>query len=318
MSERKTPKRGATGPTTPEGKARSSRNAVKHGGRSQIKILPEESEEDYRRVQHGWTEEFGPEGYAEERLVENLIWNDWLLKRTQRLVMAAENQAGARGWAEEEFHQLELKLRYKTTAERSFYRAWEALRGLRKDQMKRDLEVSKLRGQVNDLTGKANAAATKGKPPAVAKTRGQEMFQGQNHPKKMRKIAVLDQWVEVEIENGKTVTTLFPSNEKLIQAGQAMLPPPELVYRRMNFRDGVPPEYHWTTSDEQTRERGGHGIQRMTTDTWLDVIDREKLRGDGHIGRTGVGNLPRPKERGGCDCAVCRKNREILERRAQG
>jgi hypothetical protein len=126
----------------------------------------------------------------------------------------------------------------------------------------------------------------------------------------MRKIPILDQWVEIEIENGRTVTTLFPSNEKLIEAGQKMFPPPELIYRRLNFRDGVPPEYAWTGS--ATNPTGRHGVQRMTVDTWLDVIEREKLRPDGHIGPTGVGNLPRPKERGGCNCPTCTHNQQRI------
>ena len=56
----------------------------------------------------------------------------------------------------------------------------------------------------------------------------------------------------------------------------------------------VPPEYEWEVGEEDAdvRERGGCGIQRMTIDTWLDVIERERERGDGHIGPTGVGNLP--------------------------
>ncbi len=37
----------------------------------------------------------------------------------------------------------------------------------------------------------------------------------------------------------------------------------------------------------------------MTFATWKEVIAREAERGDGHAGPTGVGNLPRPKERGG-------------------
>ncbi len=321
MAESKKPKGRSTGPKSPEGKASSSQNAIKHGGRSKVLILPEESREDYDRIEQGWQEEFGPEGFAEERLVRNLIWNDWLLERTQRLVMEAEVEAGAEGWASaEQQHQLELKLRYKTTAERAFYRAWEALRALRKDDMKQKRDNFRLENELAELKRVTGPAKTpgqaKGKSSAVVaeKTPAQEMFQGQNHPKKMRKIAVLDQWVEVEIEDGKTVTTLFPSNEKLIEAGKRMLPPPELVYRRMNFRDGVPEEYHWTGTEEQRNAR--HGIQRMTTDTWLQVIQREKLRGDGHIGRTGVGNLPRPRERGGCDCPVCTTNQEILDRRA--
>jgi hypothetical protein len=316
MSERKKPKKRSGGPHSAAGKAASSKNAIKHGGRSMVKILPWESQADYDRIEQGWRGEFEPEGFAEERLVKNLIWNDWLLERTQWLVMEAEIAASAEGWTtEEQWHQLELKLRYKTTAERAFYRAWEALRALRKDDMKQKRDMIRLEqknAELEKALRKANAPAAVGE-----KTAGQLLFQGQNHPKKMRKIEVLDQWVEVEIEAGKTVTTLFPSNEKLIELGKARLPPPELVYRRMNFRDGVPEEYYWTTKDEQTRKYGGHGVQRMTTDTWLEVIEREKLRTDGHIGPTGVGNLPRPKERGGCDCPVCSTNREIMEQRAK-
>ena len=48
-------------------------------------------------------------------------------------------------------------------------------------------------------------------------------------------------------------------------------------------------------------------------DTWLEVIEREKLRTDGHIGPTGVGNLPRPKEQGPCRCPMCEAKRAILE-----
>jgi hypothetical protein len=130
----------------------------------------------------------------------------------------------------------------------------------------------------------------------------------------MRKVAVLDQWIEVEIQEGKTVTKLYPSNEGLIKEGQRMDPPPELVYRRLHFPNGIPEEYRWVAASHAERfARGGMGTQRMTVDTWLDVIEREAASGTGHVGPTGVGNLPRPKERGGCDCDVCTKNREAME-----
>ncbi len=94
---------------------------------------------------------------------------------------------------------------------------------------------------------------------------------------------------------------------------------PELVYRRLNFPHGIPAEYRWTANpDAQQVELGGMGTQRMTVDTWLEVIEREAANGTGHVGPTGVGNLPRPKERGECDCAVCARNREVLERRVGG
>ena len=107
---------------------------------------------------------------------------------------------------------------------------------------------------------------------------------------------------------------LHPSNEILIQDGQKKWPAPEMVYRRMHFVHGVPHEYAWATSDERIRAAGGMGIQRMTVETWLELIEKEKALGTGHL--LPCGNLPRPEERGGCDCPTCSKNRAILEARA--
>ncbi|MDQ2842167.1 MAG: hypothetical protein M3Y72_14230 [Acidobacteriota bacterium] len=149
-------------------------------------------------------------------------------------------------------------------------------------------------------------------------TRAGQLFQGQNHPKKRKKIVRMEQWIEVRIRDGKTVTRLYPPNEKLIKDGQKMLPPPEFVYRRLNFPDGVPHEYDWTGIPEEQRALGGCGLQRMTVETWLDVIDREKLLEDGHVGPTGVGNLPRPQEHGECSCRMCVWNQGILDGRAAG
>ncbi len=67
-----------------------------------------------------------------------------------------------------------------------------------------------------------------------------------------------------------------------------------MVYRRMNFVNGIPPEYHWATKTRIGGSAGGAGIQRMMIDTWLDVIDAEKADPSGHIGPCG-GNLPDPK-----------------------
>lgn len=157
-----------------------------------------------------------------------------------------------------------------------------------------------------------------------ALTRAQMMFQGQNSPKKKKKIHLLEQWIEVRIEEGKTVTTLYPSNQILLKHGQTMWPPPDLVYRRFNFPDGVPEEYRWVGMTEERATLGGSGLQRMTVDTWLQVIEREPEEiprvgyqsavAPGHVGPTGVGNLPRPQERGECECPVCTKNQAILDR----
>ena len=134
--------------------------------------------------------------------------------------------------------------------------------------------------------------------------KAEKRFRGQKSPKKQKKIPLLEQWVEIEVSAaGKTVTTQYPSNEILIQDGEKKWPAPEMVYRRLHFVHGVPHEYAWATSDERIRASGGMGIQRMTVETWLELIEKEKALGTGHL--LPCGNLPRPEERGGCDCPTC-------------
>jgi hypothetical protein len=281
-----------------------------------VVILPDETQEDYDLVRRYWVTEFEPDGYMEERLVEILIENDWGLKRAVRRL----NQAEAAG------QDIQPRLRNKYSAERAFYRSLNALQQLRKDLMRLEDKHSKRLEKENQQLREE----LERRPPAppertpvrqgekskadAPKTLAQQTFRGQNHSKKQKKIPILDQWVEIEIVDGKTVTTLYPPNTELIKEGQTMLPPPEMVYRRLHFVGPVPPEYYWTTDDGQKRAIGGMGIQRMTVDTWLEVIEREEANGTGHIGPCG-GNLPRPEERGGCDCEVCTHNRAVLEAR---
>jgi hypothetical protein len=119
-----------------------------------------------------------------------------------------------------------------------------------------------------------------------------------------RKIVTLEQWVEVTVRGGQAVTTLYPANEQMRERAQKMDPPPDLVYRRLNFVDCVPLEYYCTTDDPVRRRNGGHGIQRMTVDTWLETIEHESQVGSGHVGPCSQ-PLPRPKSRGGCECPSC-------------
>lgn len=127
------------------------------------------------------------------------------------------------------------------------------------------------------------------------------------------KLSILEQWVEVTIEQGVARTELFPSNQILLEESQKMDPPPLLVYRRINFPSGVPAPYGWTQPDEQTARYGGGCVQRMTMAIWLETIDREAAHPDGHIGPTGKPPIPRPMERGGCDCPACTTNHHLLK-----
>ncbi len=314
----------STGPRTRDGKDTSSQNAMKHGCRARRLILGDERQEDYDRMAAGWKEEFGGEGQAGESLLQRVILNDWQLRRAERRHMEAETELAEvepMEWTAEQHHKLELFLRYKTTAERSFYRAYNALYGLIKDRIRVEMSIEKVRERVGNIIKagvKTSEQEKAQEEKAQEKTPAQMLFRGQKNRKKMRKIQTLEQWVEIRIRDGKTVTELYPSNDVLIEDGKKMDPPPEFVYRRMHFPDGVPEEYAWTTRDPVMRKYGGMGIQRMTPDTWLETIKREEHDTRGHIGRTGVGNLPRPKERGECDCPSCVRGQLRLDKAAGG
>jgi hypothetical protein len=106
------------------------------------------------------------------------------------------------------------------------------------------------------------------------------------------------------------LTTLYPANEILQASVEPLDPEKDLVYRRFHFVHAVPEEYAWTTADPAIRANGGVGVQRMTVATWSQQIERERTFGEGHLLPCG-GNLPRPEERGGCDCQVCAQNRAV-------
>ena len=73
----------ATGPRTPGGKRRSSRNAMKSGLFAKC-ILPEESQAEYEALLNGLREDFRPEGTLEPELVEYLAWLHWRRRRIPR------------------------------------------------------------------------------------------------------------------------------------------------------------------------------------------------------------------------------------------
>jgi hypothetical protein len=103
-------------------------------------ILPDESEQDYEATRSGWMETYEPEGYHEIRVVEQLILNDWLLQRANRRLL--ETEASPQDEAYQ--HRVELMQRYRTTAERGFYRALNAVESLRKDRRRERLLLDAL------------------------------------------------------------------------------------------------------------------------------------------------------------------------------
>lgn len=83
----------STGPKSPEGKAASARNAIKHGVLSKAVIPPilekYESREEYEALLASFVERLSPEGAVEEMLVERIATSYWRLGRLLRAEAAA-------------------------------------------------------------------------------------------------------------------------------------------------------------------------------------------------------------------------------------
>jgi hypothetical protein len=83
--------RHSTGPRTEEGKAASSRNALKHGLRSDQLILFDETAEGFETFHAELSDSFAPGDAAESILVERIAVAHWRLRRVWRAEAAAFN-----------------------------------------------------------------------------------------------------------------------------------------------------------------------------------------------------------------------------------
>ncbi len=135
--------RASTGPSTPEGKTASSRNATRHGLSGIFTVLPHEDHEEFDQLASTLRAEFQPAGDTETFMVDQMIQSRWKLIRIQRLEMEAFEQlltepgstAGADGrilaTLTSPGNVLEKLQRYSAAAERSYYKALRELQTLR-------------------------------------------------------------------------------------------------------------------------------------------------------------------------------------------
>jgi hypothetical protein len=73
--------RKSTGPKTPEGKAKASMNALRHGLRARTIVLPDESQEEYDQLHAGFQEKYRPQDPVEQYLVDLAAIAKWKLAR---------------------------------------------------------------------------------------------------------------------------------------------------------------------------------------------------------------------------------------------
>src|SRR5262249_23002955 len=84
----------------------------------------------------------------------------------------------------------------------------------------------------------------------------------------------LFQTVVVKIVDGKTITTMYPSNEEEMRvaknAGQS-----KRAIRQFEFPDGVPEEYHWVFPEINKRRAGAMRQVEISARLWQELAERE-------------------------------------------
>lgn len=130
----------STGPKTPEGKAASSRNAVRHGlSTTTLAVMPGENPADLEHLAQAINAEFNPGTDTERYLVDQMILARWRLARIARLEAEALDGMDDRDLlaAIEQHASIFDKLeRYRAAAGRTHSKALRELAQLRANRAK--------------------------------------------------------------------------------------------------------------------------------------------------------------------------------------
>ncbi len=123
----------STGPTSPEGKARSCRNRLSHGFTSSVLFIAGEEREQFNLLLADLHQEFQPATASEQILLEKMAQNQWLSLRAWRLQSVALNAPAASGYVHPD---LGLLIRYHQSSDRGFYKARTELLNAQKERRK--------------------------------------------------------------------------------------------------------------------------------------------------------------------------------------
>ena len=140
----------STGPRSAEGKERTRLNAVRHGLRSKSALLPGEDPEEYYDFKTKLLAEFSPKSPTEEFLVDQLLLNQWRLRRIAVMEGDLFVQAFEAAPDAPEFdanlpgaltpalanHQLGLLTRYENSIRRAYYKALSELKAAQAERLK--------------------------------------------------------------------------------------------------------------------------------------------------------------------------------------
>ena len=123
----------STGPRTPEGKAVSRFNSLRHGLRAKTIVLPGEDQQEFDHLLGSLEEDFPPQSSYEDLLIQKVAIAEWRLVRVQNVQneLHAKDSAGL-----ETIAAYDRLLQMEARLERASLRAYKELDRLRTQRLK--------------------------------------------------------------------------------------------------------------------------------------------------------------------------------------
>ncbi len=221
-------------------------NALKHACTSSQLLLPDEKPAELDELLEGLHEQYRPETALHVQFVIDAARAIWVLKRNNRRYDEYEQalykqEPDSTKWTAEQWHQLDLRTRYRTTAERGCTRALKNLAHIRGGWGK----FAEAGAEVKPKEEKKKPAPAE-KPLALPKAGPPPLYQ---------------RIVLTEVE-GKTSVQVYPTTEQLQELTNSLAP--EVKFERIfEYPSGV------------------HASFRMNVGMWRKLIALEEARGDG-------------------------------------
>jgi hypothetical protein len=150
----------STGPRTPEGKARVSQNALRHGLTSRHLVIRPDEQEEFNTLQKSLLEDLNPQGALETVTFQELIHAAWTLHRLRR-VEAEACTGGMSDFMDPAVTAILDRLsRYQSRAQRAYYKALAELRILQTNRALRQEKLTEEAQAVSPAASKTPVAAS--------------------------------------------------------------------------------------------------------------------------------------------------------------